>query len=299
MKNEFRSWSDVRIFLAVVREGSTLAASKVLGLAQPTVARRIDALEHETGLTLFVRDTRGFKPTKDAMAILPIAEAFEDAAGALSRKVQDLSQPRPIRITGFDTNFSERVSQIFNEFCALHPKIQIEFLPSMQTLDLVAGEADIALRLSRSPQDPDLICRTISLARYSVYGTPDYAAKHGLPTKPEELAEHAVFSFKRSDIRPTLHDWLTHYVPEDKLARIYSETSLMYAAVYAGQGLGLLNLRLIAAKEKAGAVIRCFEPPAALNAEHMVLIAPDAYRRAEVKAFAKYFIPRYAALFKD
>ncbi|MBT8425437.1 MAG: LysR family transcriptional regulator, partial [Silicimonas sp.] len=52
MKSEFRNWSDIRVFLAVIREGSTLAASRKLGVAQPTVARRIDALEHETGLIL-------------------------------------------------------------------------------------------------------------------------------------------------------------------------------------------------------------------------------------------------------
>ena len=56
MKSDFRDWSDVRVFLAVVRAGSTLAASKSLGMAQPTVARRIEALEHALGLVLFERD---------------------------------------------------------------------------------------------------------------------------------------------------------------------------------------------------------------------------------------------------
>ena len=56
MKSEFRDWSDVRVFLAVVRAGSTLAASNSLGMAQPTVARRIEALEHALGLVLFERD---------------------------------------------------------------------------------------------------------------------------------------------------------------------------------------------------------------------------------------------------
>jgi DNA-binding transcriptional LysR family regulator len=62
MKSETWNWSDLRVFLAVLDAGSTLAASKALGMAQPTVARRIDALEHATGLTLFERDTRGRNP---------------------------------------------------------------------------------------------------------------------------------------------------------------------------------------------------------------------------------------------
>ncbi|UWR05714.1 helix-turn-helix domain-containing protein [Ruegeria conchae] len=41
MKNGFRNWSDIRVFLSVFREGSTLAASRKLQVSQPTVARRI------------------------------------------------------------------------------------------------------------------------------------------------------------------------------------------------------------------------------------------------------------------
>ncbi|NNF92227.1 MAG: LysR family transcriptional regulator, partial [Boseongicola sp.] len=99
MKSEFRNWSDIRVFLAVIREGSTLAASRKLGVAQPTVARRIDALEHETGLILFERDTRGFKPTREARSLIPLAESIEETTRRFATKSRDLAKPRPIRIT--------------------------------------------------------------------------------------------------------------------------------------------------------------------------------------------------------
>ena len=79
MQSDFRDWSDVRVFLAVVRAGSTLAASKGLGMAQPTVARRIEALEHALGLVLFERDTRGFQPTAEAQALIEAAHSVEAA----------------------------------------------------------------------------------------------------------------------------------------------------------------------------------------------------------------------------
>ena len=34
-------WNDLRYFLAVAREGSSLAAAKALGVSQPTVQRRL------------------------------------------------------------------------------------------------------------------------------------------------------------------------------------------------------------------------------------------------------------------
>lgn len=38
-------WSDVRIFLAVMRGGSYGEAARTLGVSHPTVGRRIKALE--------------------------------------------------------------------------------------------------------------------------------------------------------------------------------------------------------------------------------------------------------------
>lgn len=99
MKTEFWNWSDVRVFLAVFREGSTLAASRKLGVAQPTVARRIDELEHQTGLILFERDTRAFKPTAQAHSLVQFAEILEKASEIFAAKARELSKPKPIRIT--------------------------------------------------------------------------------------------------------------------------------------------------------------------------------------------------------
>ena len=110
------------MFLAVVREGSTLAASRKLGIAQPTVARRIEALENETGLTLFERDTRGFKPTKDARRLYQLAEAIEVATDTFASKTRELANRRPIRITA-PGYFSDRATNIFSEFTALNPGI--------------------------------------------------------------------------------------------------------------------------------------------------------------------------------
>jgi DNA-binding transcriptional LysR family regulator len=38
-------WNGVRVFLAVARAGSMRAAGRALGLSQPTIARRLAALE--------------------------------------------------------------------------------------------------------------------------------------------------------------------------------------------------------------------------------------------------------------
>ncbi len=294
MKSRFRNWSDVRIFLMVVREGSTLAASHKLGMAQPTVARRIAALENETGLTLFERDTRGFKPTKEARRLFPLAEALERAAFEFAAKVKDIAAIKPIRITAYSGNFSPRMTEIVNDFSAMNPGVSFEFLPSVKPLDLIGGEADIALRLTRTEPDKNLICRKISTARWSLFGGKKYAKKYGLPDSSTELIGHKFLTFQRDDVASAFHDWLTRNVTPDQIVMSFSELDLMHAAIRSGHGLGISNLKLVESDES---LIRCFDEIEELTVPHMMLVAPEAYRRPEVKAFVKYFAPRYAAIF--
>ena len=186
---------------------------------------------------------------------------------------------RPIRITAFSENLSFRTPAIFSGFSDLHPEVQFDFLPAVKALDLCAGEADIALRLCWRPPDPDLICRKISNAQFTLYGSPDYAARHGLPETPKDMPGHAILSYRRDDMPDTFHNWLTGYVQPDQICRSFSEVGLLRAAIHAGHGLGIMNLRLVSEEEAAGSLVRCFEPPEELCVPHVLLVSPQAYRR--------------------
>ena len=92
-----------------------------------------------------------------------------------------------------------------------------------------------------------------------------------------------------------LHEWLIAHVAPDQIIASYSELDLMHAAIRSGQGLGISNVKLAETDE---AMLPCFDQIDDLTVPHVMLISPDAYRRSEVKAFTKYFAPRYARIFK-
>src|SRR5271165_5995766 len=80
-------WDDVRVFLAVAREGSMRAAGRALGLSQPTIARRLAAFEATFGgPTLFDRLPEGLRLNAAGEALRPAAEHLESAALALERR---------------------------------------------------------------------------------------------------------------------------------------------------------------------------------------------------------------------
>ncbi|ANT60969.1 hypothetical protein AYJ57_11710 [Salipiger sp. CCB-MM3] len=230
-----------------------------------------------------------------AQALLLTAEEIEAATTRFVQIAEGLRTTRPIRITAYSGNFSARVVAIFSEFSLLRPDISFEFLPSVEVLDLAAGEADIALRLTRSQPDPELICRKISTAWFALYGSRSYAEKYGLPASTEDLLNHTFVSFQREGVSSAYNDWLIGHVAPDRIRQIYSEIDLMHAAIRSGNGLGIMNVKLA---ESDDTLIQCFAPLEEMTSEHLMLIAPVAYRRPEVRAFAKYFAPRYASVFR-
>src|SRR5271169_1864149 len=80
-------WDNVRVFLAVAREGSMRAAGRSLGLSQPTIARRLAAFEAGFGgPSLFDRLPEGLRLSAAGERLVPEAESVEEAMLTLERR---------------------------------------------------------------------------------------------------------------------------------------------------------------------------------------------------------------------
>lgn len=73
-------WNDIRLFLAIAESGSALGAARLLGLNQTTVARRMDALECQLGLTLFERRNLGYRLTEEGKSLRALAAPMAECA---------------------------------------------------------------------------------------------------------------------------------------------------------------------------------------------------------------------------
>src|SRR4051794_20403557 len=79
-------WESCRVFLEVARARSFSGAGQALGLSQPTVGRRVAALEQVLGARLVVRGARSLVLTPDGEALLHDVQRMDEAfAGALRR----------------------------------------------------------------------------------------------------------------------------------------------------------------------------------------------------------------------
>lgn len=171
-------WSDLRVFLAIARAGTLGAAARKLGQTQPTMGRRLQALEQAVGHKLFQRTKTGFVLTDEGAAVLNHAERMEEEALALQRELsgQEGQLEGMLRVTASDWFAEYLLTPVIAEFTARHPRVVVELLTDSRFLSLSRREADLAFRIQPF-DEPDVVSRKLLHMPYGVYA----GAGHPLP----------------------------------------------------------------------------------------------------------------------
>ncbi len=189
-------WELYRTLLAVLTEGSLSGAARTLGITQPTVGRHIAALEASFKQPLFTRSQTGLLPTETALALRGYAEAMQHTAAALERAATGQGQAvnGTVRISASEIIAVEVLPPALALLRQAHPQLRIELLATDKVHDLLQREADIAVRMTAPKQD-QLIARRIGNVEVGAYAHADYLQRHGTPTSPADLAQHALIGF--------------------------------------------------------------------------------------------------------
>src|SRR5271156_5131515 len=85
-------WSDLQVFLAIAKQGTLGAAARKLRQSQPTMGRRLKALEDAVDQKLCQRTSEGFVLTDEGAAVLSHAEHIEEEALAFERRLRGQDQ---------------------------------------------------------------------------------------------------------------------------------------------------------------------------------------------------------------
>ena len=235
-------WNDLRYFLAVAREGSTLAAARTLRTSQTTVARRIAALERALGVQLFEKRQAGYALTPageelrgKAEQVEASAEAFAEAASAGARDTTGT-----VRITSEEIYALSLVSPLLRDLHEQHPEIIVEVDTTGALRDLGAGEADVALRSSSHEQPAGLVGRRLCIDDWTLYCSRDYAERHGRPTTAAELKRHAIVGGGGAKLWQHYQAWLKSLDLEDRVAMHHASSTGLLSAVRSGFGVAVL-----------------------------------------------------------
>lgn len=288
-------WNDLSYFLAVAKNGSTLAAGRALGKNQSTVQRRIAELEKQLGVRLVERLTSGYQLTELGAAVLPFAEDVAKATQAFEHNVSVLTRAHVglIRLTCPEP-ISFRLTQagILDRFHAENPDLKVEFVLSDQYVDLVNGEADVALR-SGDTDDDVLVGRKIADSLWAIYASTQYIERHGQPASVAELGMHPLIGFEETMNKHRISTWLKEVAPDATFAaRNTSVLGLIYAAK-AGVGVAPLPMALGDAETD---LVRVLGPVPELARAWRLLTHPDIRHTHRVSKFFDFIMRETDAL---
>lgn len=182
------SWEDLRCFLAVADNGSLSAAARQLKLSQPTMGRRIKALERHMDARLFSPTSGGYILTPLGVQVYEVARQMEQAVLSIERHVSgaEAALAGQVRIA---TTECIAVSWLVDQipgFKRRYPGIEIEIVTGIKLHNLFRRETDIALRVGK-PGSEKLVGRRIGEVTFGLYGSERYFAAHGQPTRLSEL----------------------------------------------------------------------------------------------------------------
>jgi DNA-binding transcriptional LysR family regulator len=175
--NSKLDWDDLRLVLAVSREGTLSGAARRLGVTHSTVFRRLGAVEEQMGARLFERFRDGYVPTAAGETAADSAARLEDEMLTLELKLsgQDLRPSGTVRITTTDT-LSSMVMRHLPAMRALHPEIQLEIAISNAMANLTRREAEIAIRPTPGPPEI-LVGRRLADIAHAIYGSRAYLSR--------------------------------------------------------------------------------------------------------------------------
>ena len=288
-------WNDLRYLLAIAREGGTLAAAKALGVSQPTVQRRLAALEERIGRKLVEHHPTGYRLTELGKALLPRAVDVERSVEAFQRQLMSAGEDLTgtLRVTCPEGMASRLLAPVIEAFREKHPGLRVDLIMTDRRLDLAKGEAEVALRIHGPGDDDQLIARRIANSPWAVFASRSYIERHGRPQRWEDLDKHAIIEFAGELADNHAARWLRSVAPKATIAIRGNSMLGVLAAVKSGAGLAPLPMLLGGSEDGLEPVLESIPE---IDTKLYLVIHADLKHTPRVRAFCDFVIAEMARL---
>ncbi|TDG02382.1 LysR family transcriptional regulator [Paraburkholderia guartelaensis] len=235
------NWDDARIFVALRRERTLRAAARSLDIDQATVGRRLAALEHALGATLFLRTSNGYELTPVGGIAIRAAEAMEQSAHDLVRHAQgvDKRHAGEVKLSTTDALAEEYVIPAIQRLHAKHPDVSVMLDTTTVVLNLAKREADIAIRTVK-PRNADLLARRLASWEVGLFASPDYVRRHGEPEPGERFAGHDLVVYQPHFAKARVPAFVGEPLKDGRVVARLNTNLTLRAAVKAGLGISEL-----------------------------------------------------------
>ena len=250
--------NDLILFAHVIDAGSFSRAAERIGLPKSTLSRRITRLENQLGERLITRSTRSLTITDFGERMLEHARRLlEETEAARSLALHRQVVPQGTLRVSLPPEFHElSIVTLVRRFQQDYPQVRLELDLSSRRVDLIAERFDVAVRIAnRLPDDATLIARQVATLNNGLFACPDYLARQGNPSAPEDLLTHTGLALITSggEAEPwNLSNGSRHWVGLPDTILSSNSIGLQQALAIEGGGIVGLSTRFARASVKTG-----------------------------------------------
>ena len=230
----------LQTFVLIVETGSLSAAAAQMGSTQPTVSRRLQALERHFGVRLLSRSTHAMRLTEDGQRCLARAKDLLASWQAFDAELRGVeNEPEgTLRVVAPHAFGQELLVGPLADYLRAHPQVSVEWLLHDRQPDFIAEGIDCAIHVGEVTDPSVVALKLAEVARIPVAAPPVLAGR-ALPRHPSELdilPWLALGTYYRSEVQLThVHTGETHTFAIAPRLNTDSLYALRHAAL---QGLG-------------------------------------------------------------
>lgn len=282
----------LRTFCIAARYESFQAAGDVLSVTSSAVSHQIKSLENELGVELFDRGST-LKLTAAGKALYEEAGPLIEQLDAIAAKYKARGQRTTVRVSVQPFFASELFVPRLREFSAEHPDIDIQVSTSDETQERHPADADLSIRLFRTPPE-GLLTDLLFPLRMVPAGSPEF--KESLTVRKKKILSD--FAIIVHETRPKAWtNWSAQSgieLPEGaKVIRFDSMIAVVRAADR-GLGAALVPVPMANGYFESGGLVRLFRQDLVADVSYYLACEPDAAQKPAVDALRQWIRASFA-----
>ncbi len=292
----FANLKRLAYFAAVVETGSFTAAADRLGITKAVVSQQVARLEREFRATLLTRTTRKVAPTDAGRAFYQrCALILKEAGEAFDELAEVAAEPSgTLRLTAALDYGITAVVPAIAEFTRRYPQCKVDAVFSDQSLDLLSGQVELAIRVGWLTE-LNLQARQIGSFHQLLVAAPSWGAEVQSLKQPGEIATLPFVA--NTALRDPVHWHFSHQTQGAQSVLVHPVISLdatlaVREAVRQGAGLSVLPDYAIAEDLEAGRLLRVLAPWSVPSGGIHAVFPAARFRPAKVKAFVDLLMER-------
>lgn len=253
----------MQTFVRIVEAGSLSAAAAQMGTTQPTVSRRLQALERSLGVRLLQRSTHAMKLTEDGERCFYRARELIVSWNAFEAEVRGAGdQPEGrLRIVAPHVFGQQLLVGPLAAYLQRYPQMNVEWLlhdgPQDRTPDFIAEGVDCAIRVGEVT-DPSVVAIRLSEVPRVAIGAPSLFGNGPLPAHARDLEALpwlAARNFYRTEVVLTHETTREVYRVQIRPRMITDSLNALRSAAVLGVGVGVLSTWMLTEELAAGRLV--------------------------------------------